>query len=131
MAVECLLIKSDLGLVSVADTLCQLLALPDKNASGLLRLRDSENRGGQYCLFEVLGLQIFLLRNTGESRICEDTQWGYYLDIDNGVPYDRALCDSLFGHIFRVLTEAGVAVRLMERQASPDPERGRPEEVSE
>jgi hypothetical protein len=117
LVVDCVLLNTDLALDDLALQLREVLALPNENASGLSQKRYGVNRGGDYYLFETLGLEVFLMKNCGETQLSDDPAWRYHLTLDtsvSGIPYDQDLWDKLLSHIARVLTVLGMRVQTME-----------------
>lgn len=115
--VDAVLLKADVALDALAIIVRKLLSLCEVNASGLSQERYGVNRGGNYYLFETLGLEVLLMANAGESQLCDDVKWEHHLTIDVGTPgltYDRVLVDKLLRHIASVLTIHGMNVRLLE-----------------
>ena len=66
-----LLVKSDLALNEFACRLREILNIPESNRtrSRAEQRRYGVNRGGEYYLFESLGLWLLLIRNQGETEI--------------------------------------------------------------
>ena len=86
MLAENLLLSSSEALDDLAVLIQDRLFLPQTNASGLTQQRNGENMGGDYYLFETFGIEILLLRNARDSQVEDDSNWKYYLTIDEALP---------------------------------------------
>jgi len=99
--------KTDADIDEFAEWLRQKLNLPSANRSAAQRQqrRVSANLGGLYYLFEVLGLELYLLRNAGETEIPERGEYALYLIVrSSSLETDNQLAE----HLRRVAEEAGV-----------------------
>ncbi len=76
-------IKSDSGFNSFAQHLKELLNVAGQNRSAWQKEQERYGLnigGGEYYLFELLGLEIYLIKNKGEVQYF-DAEWPYYLSI--------------------------------------------------
>ena len=94
-----------------AGALRRLLNLPCENLTAHQRAqrRESANYGGIYYLFEVLGFELLLLRNLGETEIPERYDHSLYMIISGGSDTANG---SLAEHIKEMAVREGIpAVR--------------------
>lgn len=100
-------VRTAMGLEGFAHWLRELLNIPATNISphATPQGRESANYGGAYYLFEVLGLELLLLRNAGEVEIPERPDFQLYLLVRSG---DEEVDGALARHIQRILTRSGI-----------------------
>lgn len=107
-------IKSKETLEFLASLLRSILNIPDTNFTEYQRdqKRDSLYYGGEYFLFEVLGLELKLVKNSGEAEIPERSDFSYYVIIDIGDFSNETACNEICKHLSRVIEPHvdGVAV---------------------
>jgi len=97
--------ETTMGLETFANWLRDLLNLPTSNKSSYQReqQREGVNLGGTYYLFEVLGMELLLLRNMGETEIPERPTFPLYLVIRSG----SAVLDQVIAEWIRELSCRG------------------------
>ena len=83
-------IKSDLSFESLGKRVASAVNVASCNVSEYQReqSRSSENMGGRYFLFEVLSLELYLLRNERDVLISEMKNWPYYILIGSPLGED-------------------------------------------
>lgn len=78
-------VRTDLELDEFARSFRQVLNIPETNGvSAAPQLRDGANFGGAYYLFEVLGIELILLVNSGEVAIPERGDYQFYVLVRSG-----------------------------------------------
>lgn len=109
---------TDVGLDSLAATIARLINVGESNPSHYQseQRRESQNRGGTYYLFEILGLELILLQNTADASIPERGDWPYYLLID-GKGLRKELADLLCQHLADLLQREGIRAEVDELAA--------------
>jgi hypothetical protein len=98
-------IKTNETLPQVAARLSSAVNVADQNPTEYQReqLRHSENHGGAYYLFEVLGLTIILVKNAGEVEVLERAGWPYYAIVQSDTASHEFLRE-IARHVARLLT---------------------------
>lgn len=94
-------IKSTENITGFAMQLKQLLNVADQNKSIHIKQqeRDGLNRGGGlYYLFEVLGLQIYLIENAGEVQFFEP-EWKFYITVEFDDDIEKEIYDGVLNYI--------------------------------
>jgi len=100
-------IKAEKDLHQMAALLSGLVNVASQNPTSYQKeqRRHSENRGGEYYLFEVFGLTLVLIRNADDGLIPERKDWPYYVVIEcdgSSQEFLRALA----GHLARLLSSS-------------------------
>lgn len=82
-------IRTSRDLDNLAEQLRTLLNVGSVNPTSYQRdqRRESMNMGGTYYLFEVIGLELLLLRNSGEALIEEREDFSFYLAVRRGMDH--------------------------------------------
>ena len=106
--------KTDMAFDALAQTLRETLNLPDRNRLpyAVEQKRHGTNRGGDYYLFEAFGLELNLLRNTGEVAVPERAGCPYYLFAEVGPEADPEMADCITRQIYTVMRRSGLEVEL-------------------
>ena len=104
-------VRTTMGLEGFAHWLRGLLNIRETNVSPHVSSqgRESANYGGAYYLFEVLGLELVLLRNAGEVEIPERQDFELYLLVRSG---NEEVDGALARHIQRILERSGVEAEV-------------------
>lgn len=67
--------------------------------------------GGEYFVFEGLGLQVYLIQNQGEVLIEEREEWPFYLYVEEEDAADEFL-NTMTSHLSKLLSTAGIQNEL-------------------
>ncbi|MDH3307214.1 MAG: hypothetical protein OEO77_06820 [Acidimicrobiia bacterium] len=107
MSVESVFFETDMAMEDFMAWLRPVLNFPTVNRTPqrVDQERDSVNHGGLYYLVEVLGFDLKLIRNAGETFVPEYPSHAFYLMISGGEG-DGNL--HLANHIRDVVARAGV-----------------------
>lgn len=106
-------LKTNLDLDALGRAISKLLNVAERNPTSyqVEQRRHSENRGGTYYLFEVLGLELLLLQNAAEAAIPERPDWPFYLLV--GVQgAKRELAGQLCKHLAELLRREGYSAEV-------------------
>lgn len=93
----------------------KLMNLPERNASRPIadQFREGVNHGGTYFHFECLGLHLELMRNSGDSAVCETNPSPLYVLIHNDSTDDvDGVVGAMVRHCVRVLNHAGIKAEV-------------------
>lgn len=110
---DCILLKSNLEMEHFAKRLAFELDLPYEESPRLSELRYGVNCGGHYHVFRMIGVELVLMRNAGESRIHNDTNWTYYLSLrEKTYPLfdDPDYAGRLLTHIVKLLETTDIPI---------------------
>lgn len=109
-----LFIKSDLALDDFALRLREILNLPESNRTSyhVHQRRYGVNRGGEYYLFDVLGLELLLIRNQGEVEIPERAEYPYYLIVQGRPDTEMGTWEQFTVYLRDVLRDAGLQAEV-------------------
>lgn len=76
--------KTNLNLDELAVTFREILNIPPTNRSQIVQARDGLNiGGGLYYYFEIFGLKLYLIRNSGEVAYPEKGEFQFYIYLEN------------------------------------------------
>jgi hypothetical protein len=107
-------LRGESSLDSLAERLRELLNIPRQNRTPYQReqKREGANMGGEYFLFEIFGLSLTLLNNTGEVQIPERQDWPYYvfLTVDAGV--DHQISKAIAEYLAQIARRAGLEAEV-------------------
>jgi hypothetical protein len=103
--------KTSMGLENFALWLRDLLNLPlvNKSPYQIEQQRYSLNHGGDYYLFEVLGVELLLLRNHGEVEVPEYGDYYLYLLVQSA---SGSLNSSIAENICALVNAEGIDARV-------------------
>jgi hypothetical protein len=107
-------IKTSQDLDGLAETLRDILSLPGRNRSAYQadQAREGANYGGRYYLFEVLGLELYLLSNAGDAEIPGFPAFPYYLFLEGRSDADEQTLEHLTIYLRDVLRDAGIEAEI-------------------
>ena len=102
--------RGETSLDALAQRLRELLNIPLQNKSPYQReqKRIGANMGGDYFLFEIFGLTLTLLNNSGEVEILERRDWPYYLLVSGHDGVDSQLIDAIAEYLAQIAPRVGL-----------------------
>ena len=103
-------LRGESSLEALAQRLRELLNIPLENKTSYQReqKRTGVNMGGEYFLFEIFGLTLTLLTNSGEVQIPERPDWPYYLLVTGKYGIDPHLIDATAEYLAQLARTAGL-----------------------
>lgn len=103
-------LRGESNLDALAQRLRELLNIPAQNRSPHQReqKRIGANMGGDYFLFEIFGLTLTLLKNSGEIEIPERKDWPYYLLVTGDDGVDSQLIDAIAEYLAQTARRVGL-----------------------
>ena len=101
-------LRGESSLDAMAQRLRDLLNIPPQNKIVRDQKRESLNMGGDYYRFEVFGLTLELLSNSGEVQIPERADWPFYLLLRGEDGVDPPLIDSIAEYLAQLARTVGL-----------------------
>jgi hypothetical protein len=106
--------KTNLKLNELAAAFRKILNIPPTNRSQIVQTRDGLNRGdGPYYYFEVFGLKLYLIRNSGAVACPEKGEFQFYTYLENHNGLHENL-DGITSYIAQVFKEEGFEIEVAE-----------------
>jgi hypothetical protein len=106
--------KTNLNLDELAASFREILNIPPTNRSQIIQARDGLNIGsGLYYYFEVFGLKLYLIQNSGEVAYPEKAEFQFYTYLENHEGLDENL-DAITNYVAQVFNEEGFEIQIAE-----------------